>query len=314
MKLINKNYNKSTISLWGIIILVIVLIGLYYFIPQIKTFGNTFSVLRDSSFFWLFIGLIATILSFVSAAITQFIAGYYIGTVSNILLIQMAGSFINHFLPFNLGNINLITKYYVKHQKSQSKAIIAATLPTIFGVITTVFLVIVISPITLVDYFSKFQRINFTILQVSFILFIFVIVVVLGMVFRLKLKKFIFESIKVLKNIKFSKQVIFLVLGSLAITLTSSAVLYSSIRSIGLSVSIVSIFVLYTTSSLIGNISPTPGGVGAIEAFLVFGLVAMRLNLSQAVAVTLIFRFLTFWLPILPEALAFHRVNKRKMT
>jgi uncharacterized protein (TIRG00374 family) len=63
----------------------------------------------------------------------------------------------------------------------------------------------------------------------------------------------------------------------------------------------------------VSNIAPTPGGIGATEAFLVVGLTALKFSLPQAVAITLIYRLLTFWLPIIPGGIALHLVNKRKI-
>ena len=64
------------------------------------------------------------------------------------------------------------------------------------------------------------------------------------------------------------------------------------------SVPIASIAVVYLTGSALGSLIPTPGGLGAVEAALTAGLTAAGLPGAVAVSSVLLFRLLTFWLPV----------------
>ena len=64
------------------------------------------------------------------------------------------------------------------------------------------------------------------------------------------------------------------------------------------SVAFASIAVVYLTGSALGSIIPTPGGLGAVEAALTAGLVAAGLHGTEAASAVLLFRLLTFWLPV----------------
>jgi len=66
----------------------------------------------------------------------------------------------------------------------------------------------------------------------------------------------------------------------------------------GRSVPVASIGVVYLTGSALGSIMPTPGGLGAVEAALTAGLTAAGLPGAVAVSSVLLFRLLTFWLPV----------------
>jgi uncharacterized protein (TIRG00374 family) len=59
-----------------------------------------------------------------------------------------------------------------------------------------------------------------------------------------------------------------------------------------------SIAVVYLTGSALGSIVPTPGGLGAVEAALSAGLIAAGLHSATAISTVLLFRTLTFWLPV----------------
>jgi uncharacterized protein (TIRG00374 family) len=47
-----------------------------------------------------------------------------------------------------------------------------------------------------------------------------------------------------------------------------------------------------------GTFSPTPGGLGAVEGLLIAFLTGMGLDPAAAVAVTLVYRLINFWLPM----------------
>jgi uncharacterized protein (TIRG00374 family) len=74
--------------------------------------------------------------------------------------------------------------------------------------------------------------------------------------------------------------------------------LAACVAAFGRSVPVASIAVVYLTGSAIGSIMPTPGGLGAVEAALIAGLTAAGMPGAVAVSSVLLFRLLTFWLPV----------------
>jgi len=86
--------------------------------------------------------------------------------------------------------------------------------------------------------------------------------------------------------------------GALLLTSCYILCLDASARAVGGHASLAAIAVVYLTGNAIGSAVPTPGGVGAVEAALSAGLVAAGLPGATAVSAVLIFRLLTFWLPV----------------
>jgi uncharacterized membrane protein YbhN (UPF0104 family) len=86
--------------------------------------------------------------------------------------------------------------------------------------------------------------------------------------------------------------------GALLVTASYILCLVASVRALGGSVPLVSIAVVYLTGSALGSAVPTPGGLGAVEAALSAGLTAAGLPGITAVSAVLLFRTLTFWLPV----------------
>ena len=73
---------------------------------------------------------------------------------------------------------------------------------------------------------------------------------------------------------------------------------------------IAGIALVYLAGSVVGQAAPTPGGLGAVEAAIAAGLTATGIDGDVAVSATLVFRLVTFWLPVLPGWVAFQRLQK----
>jgi len=86
--------------------------------------------------------------------------------------------------------------------------------------------------------------------------------------------------------------------GALLLSAAYILCLAACVAAFGRTVPIASIGVVYLTGSAIGSILPTPGGLGGVEAALTAGLTAAGLPGAVAVSGVLLFRLLTFWLPV----------------
>jgi hypothetical protein len=64
-------------------------------------------------------------------------------------------------------------------------------------------------------------------------------------------------------------------------------------------ISIGTIIACFSISSLFVVISPTPAGIGVVEGALTLALTSMYISLEDAAVITLSFRGITFWLPLL---------------
>jgi uncharacterized protein (TIRG00374 family) len=86
--------------------------------------------------------------------------------------------------------------------------------------------------------------------------------------------------------------------GALLLSLSYILCLAACVAAFGRSVPIAGVAVVYLTGSAIGSILPTPGGLGGVEAALTAGLTAAGLPGAVAVSAVLLFRLITFWLPV----------------
>jgi glycosyltransferase 2 family protein len=100
--------------------------------------------------------------------------------------------------------------------------------------------------------------------------------------------------------------------GTLLLSAAYIGCLAVCVRALGGSVPIASVAVVYLTGSAIGSLVPTPGGLGAIEAALSAGLTAAGMPGAAAVSAVLLYRLLTFWLPVPVGWLALKYLERRQ--
>jgi uncharacterized membrane protein YbhN (UPF0104 family) len=100
-----------------------------------------------------------------------------------------------------------------------------------------------------------------------------------------------------------------LVLGSVGVTACYALALMASVHAAGGGPSPMQVLAVYLGASAVAAASPTPGGLGALETALVGGLVAFGDSPARAVAAVLVFRFATYWVPVLPGWVAFRRLR-----
>jgi undecaprenyl-diphosphatase len=93
--------------------------------------------------------------------------------------------------------------------------------------------------------------------------------------------------------------------GSALVTLCYAFGLVYCVEAFGGGLAVPAIIAAYLVGAAIAQVAPTPGGIGAVEAALIAGLVAAGLDKETAVPAVFLFRLATFWLPILPGWLAF---------
>jgi len=99
--------------------------------------------------------------------------------------------------------------------------------------------------------------------------------------------------------------------GALMLTGCYIFCLAACVLAVGGHIPLTSAAVVYLTGAALGSAVPTPGGLGAVEAALAAGLTATGLAAATAVSAVLLFRLLTFWLPVPVGWAAFGYLQRR---
>ncbi len=98
--------------------------------------------------------------------------------------------------------------------------------------------------------------------------------------------------------------------GALLLSIAYIFCLATCVAAFGGSVPIAKIGFVYLTASAVGSIIPTPGGLGAVEFALTAGLTAAGVPSGVALSSVLLFRLLTFWLPVPLGWVALHYLER----
>jgi uncharacterized protein (TIRG00374 family) len=89
------------------------------------------------------------------------------------------------------------------------------------------------------------------------------------------------------------------------VTMFYVGALYFSIQAFGGGMGFAQVGAIYLVGAAVASAAPTPGGLGAVEAAIIAGLVAGGLSNEVAVPSVFMFRLATFWVPVLPGWIAF---------
>jgi len=85
--------------------------------------------------------------------------------------------------------------------------------------------------------------------------------------------------------------------GSVAAQLFVAMALGASLHAFGDHLSLAALIIVLTLGSMLGGISPVPGGMGVVEAGMIFGLTAAGISETNAVAAVFVQRLFTAYLP-----------------
>ncbi|TFH20961.1 MAG: flippase-like domain-containing protein [Acidimicrobiales bacterium] len=84
-------------------------------------------------------------------------------------------------------------------------------------------------------------------------------------------------------------------------------------RAFGIDLPFAELGALYLAANTVASTVPTPGGVGAIEAALVFVLTRAGVPDAEAWAATLLFRLINYWLPTIPGYIALRYSERHEL-
>jgi len=285
--------------------------AVHLLLPQVGELRQTLEALRTARWAWLAVGLALAAASYLAAAVAQLGAVDPPLALGRTTLVQVASSFANRLTPAGLGGIGLNIRYLERAGMDRPAAAAAVAVNTAAGVILHVLGLLVAA--TLIGR----ARVGAAHIPKGWPLLVALAGVLAagGLVLwsplgRQRLVTPVLragrELAQVLRRPGKAAQ---LLGGSAGVTLTYALALACCLAAFNAHLPLASTVGVYLAGAAVASISPTPGGLGAMEAALVAGLTAVGAPTGPAVAGVLAFRLLTFWLPILPGWLAYRALR-----
>ncbi|WP_407837318.1 lysylphosphatidylglycerol synthase domain-containing protein [Streptomyces sp. DSM 116496] len=291
--------------------------GAYFLVTQIAhvDFGTTISEARWG---WVGVALAFSALSYFAAAMS--LLGFVPERVSFLrtVVAQVAGSFVKLVAPAAVGGVALNTRFLQRAGIRPGLAVASVGASQLFGLASHILLLLSFGYLTGTE---KTPEMTPSRTVIAGLLTVAVLVLVVTAVPFLR--KFVATRVRalfagvvprMLDVLQRPQKLLTGIGGMLLLTGCFVMCLDASIRAFGggEAISYASIAVVFLAGNALGSAAPTPGGIGAVETTLTLGLVAAGLDSQVAVSSVLLFRVMTFWLPVLPGWVSFNFLTRKE--
>jgi undecaprenyl-diphosphatase len=292
--------------------------GAFYFIlPQLAQVSSSWHALQSAHWAWLPAIIAASALTYLASAAAL------IGAVPSPIpfwpatLTQAASSFINRISPANVGGMALNARFLQKNGVPPGAGVAAVGVNALMGAIAHLLLLVIFFTLA-----GHRMAQAFKLPPASKLLLILALAAALTGIVLATRQGRRFAATRLLPSLRSAAtslrtvaaspvKLTLLAGGSALITLAYIGGLAASVQAFGGGAGIAGIGAVYLGAALIAAASPTPGGLGAIEAALVAGLTGIGLPPGPAVSAVLTYRLATYWLPVLPGWAALRILQKR---
>ncbi|WP_443071501.1 lysylphosphatidylglycerol synthase transmembrane domain-containing protein [Streptomyces sp. NBC_01465] len=274
-------------------------------------------LLHQTQWGWVIAAVFFSAFSYVAAAMS--LLGFVPENVSFLrtVLAQIAGSFVKLVAPAAVGGVALNTRFLQRSGIRPGLAVASVGASQLFGLASHITLLMVFGYITGTESTADLSPSRTVIagLLTAAVLALVVTAVPFLRKFVVTRVRSLFAGVipRMLDVLQRPRKLLTGIGGMLLLTATFVMCLDSSIRAFGEgnTLSYASIAVVFLTANAVGSAIPTPGGVGAVETALTTALVIAGLPAGVAGAAVLLYRLLTFWLPVLPGWLCFNYLTRR---
>ena len=285
--------------------------AVWVLLPQIGQSGDLWEQLPKADRTMLALAALASMITYVGATLALK------GAVANDLPtlrtfeVQLASSFTNRVTPAKVGGVALNARWLVREGETSPSAVAAIGVNSVAGlivhVVMTLFVIVWAGKVGLGDMELPSPRtIGLGLALIAAVIAITYAIRPLRELLNHRVRPRARQSLDAIREAaKQPNRLAMLFGGSALVSICYIAALALSLRAVGASVPISTVALVYLAGSALASAAPTPGGLGATEAVFAAALIATGVPKSEAVPAVLLYRFATFWLPILPGWTAF---------
>jgi len=307
---------------WRIIFGVIILVALIYILGKIN-FSEAYQILQNTKPKFLVLAFVAYALGILVFSLRGMISirkiiepdfWFFLNTT-------LAGSFVNVVTPGAQVGGEPIRAYYLskKYSKPKAKVFGAVLADRIIHGLVSLFFVIA-SLLFILTYIPVSRE-----MKIIFQTILFFLLAFLALIFFLNMKRTKFniggflKKIGILRAAKnngkikdigkhlgnftnsfkktfFNKKTLFFgILFSFAVWMLDYLSAYFLFLSLEVRISLFLVIVVTSLGSLIGDLSPTPGGIGLVEGFMIFLYSLVGINLPTAIIVSVLSRLIGYF-------------------
>ncbi|MFE2877301.1 YbhN family protein [Streptomyces roseus] len=291
--------------------------GAYFLLTQLAHVDFA-TIVGEAQWGWVGAALAFSALTYFAAAMS--LLGFVPERVSFLrtVVAQVAGSFVKLVAPAAVGGVALNTRFLQRAGIRPGLAVASVGASQLFGLASHVLLLLAFGYLTGTE---KTPEMTPSRTVIAGLLTVAVLVLVVTAVPFLR--KFVATRVRalfagvvprMLDVLQRPQKLMTGIGGMLLLTGCFVMCLDASIRAFGggQAISYASIAVVFLAGNALGSAAPTPGGIGAVETTLTLGLIAAGLEKEVAISAVLLFRLMTFWLPVLPGWLSFNYLTRKE--
>ena len=290
------------ISPGRVLTLVAAIIAGYLVIGEFNRHSIT-PLLRHSDFRWVLIGLVLSALTYAGATLS--LTGFVLEKLSwtRTMLAQLAGSFVTLVTPAAVGGVALNIRYLSKAKVPPAEAASSVGVSQVFAFALHMTLLVIFVALTGGSTSSPFHPPSWAYIALAVLGALVLgglalpagrrlvrsrVAPALGQVIP-RLLDITQRPVKLAEGIG----------GALLLTMCYILCLDASVRAVGSHAHFFALAIVYLAGSAVGSVVPTPGGLGAVEtAMSAFMTAIAHVPAAAALSAVLLFRLLSFWLPI----------------
>ncbi|MFP5308119.1 MAG: lysylphosphatidylglycerol synthase domain-containing protein [Actinomycetes bacterium] len=293
-------------------IVAVVGIGLYALLPQLGELPAAWEALRGADPILLGAAILASMGTYLAAGLSLAGASPASLPYPRAVAGAVAGSFASRLAPGGLGRLGLDIRLMTRAGASRAEAVAGETMLSVTGGVVHALATVVLA----IGYGRDIAG-NALPDGGPLLVGALVVVAVAGILSTRteKGRELLGHAKDALRAVRETasdpQRVTQLFAGALLLNAAYIMALDHAVGAVGGDVGPGAVALVYLGGSAFAAVSPTPGGLGAVEAALVAGLSVVGVATPQAVAGVLLFRLLTYWLPTLPGWLAFRGLRAR---
>lgn len=300
----------------SLFVLATIALSAWFLFPQLADVDNIWAQVKTASWPW---AVLAVGLSFVTyAGATVSLLGAIPARVGfgGAFIAQLASSFANRVTPAKVGGVATNIRYFQKQGVPTAVSVAAVGLNAIAGLVVHVGLTVVFLVLTSRSEetgsltIPSPRTLGLAAAGAGAVVLISLAIPRLRGLIRDHVVPQLRAGLDAVRTIAHRPRRLFLLFGgSLAITLAYLGAMVASLEAFGSDAAFPLVALLFLTGSAVANAAPTPGGLGAAEAALIAAFSTVE-EAEIVIPAVFLYRFVTFWLPILPGWLALGRLRR----
>jgi uncharacterized membrane protein YbhN (UPF0104 family) len=260
------------------------------------------SLLKSADWRWCLVALALSAVTYVGATLS--LSGYVAQRLGFLrtTLVQLAGSFVTLVTPAAVGGVALNIRFLQRRKVPPPVAVASVAVSQVVAFVLHILMILAFAAAAGAGTSQPIRPPTWAYFVVAGLLALAAVALALPVgrrLVRARLSPTFRQVVPRLVEIaQHPRRLTQALGGALLLSIAYIGCLAACLEAFGHTAPFAKIAVVYLTGSALGSIIPTPGGLGAVETALTVGLTAAGVPSGVAVSAVLLFRLLTFWLPV----------------